>query len=109
MKILMHLASSFNGDALIAYTNGAELGPLYQESLDLIFAGIKIRSLNYSCRGRRYTVSIQNSLSHTDPSCCQHAFITIRCSIPGLNIVKCAPLLYFPIRKAAVYPNDFKY
>jgi len=45
MKILMHLASSFYGDALIAYTSGAELGPLYQESLDLIFAGIKIRSL----------------------------------------------------------------
>ena len=31
------------------------------------------------------------------------------CSLQLLNIVKCAPLLYFPIRTAPVYPKDFKY
>jgi AcrR family transcriptional regulator len=38
-KILMHLASCFYGDALVAYTSGADIGSLYQQSLDLIFDG----------------------------------------------------------------------
>jgi len=42
-KILMHLASAFYGDALVAYTSGADIRSLYQESLDLIFEGCKAR------------------------------------------------------------------
>ena len=40
-QILIHLASCFYGDALVAYTSGVELQPLYQLSLDLIFKGTK--------------------------------------------------------------------
>jgi AcrR family transcriptional regulator len=42
-KILMHLASCFYGDALVAYTSGADISSLYQNSLDLIFEGYKRR------------------------------------------------------------------
>ena len=43
LKILMHLASAFYGDALVAYTSGADIGSLYQDSLNLIFEGCKAR------------------------------------------------------------------
>ena len=38
-KILMHLASAFYGDALVAYTSGADIRSLYNASIDLIFEG----------------------------------------------------------------------
>lgn len=44
MKILIHLASSFYGDALVAYTSGADIRSLYRESLDLIFQGFRVKS-----------------------------------------------------------------
>lgn len=39
IKILVHLASAFYGDALAAYTSGADIRSLYNASLDLIFEG----------------------------------------------------------------------
>lgn len=43
LKILMHLASAFYGDALVAYTSGADIRLLYKASLDLIFEGCKAK------------------------------------------------------------------
>lgn len=39
-KVLLHLASCFYGDVLIAHTAGLDLGRLYTRSLDLIFSTV---------------------------------------------------------------------
>lgn len=41
MQTLMHLASCFYGDPLVAYTSGADVQQLYTRSLDLILREIK--------------------------------------------------------------------
>ncbi len=40
MKILMHLASCFYGDALVAHTSGEDVQELYKRSLDLILRDV---------------------------------------------------------------------
>ena len=39
-KVLLHLASCFYGDVLIAHTAGLDLESLYAHSLDLIFSTV---------------------------------------------------------------------
>lgn len=41
MQTLMHLASCFYGDPLVAYTSGEDVQSLYKRSLDLILRDIK--------------------------------------------------------------------
>jgi len=41
MQTLMHLASCFYGDALVAHTSGVDVQILYERSLDLILRDVK--------------------------------------------------------------------